>query len=129
MKNSHSTKSLQRSSVAASHQRCCYVKQRVPKNLANFTEKHLCWSLFLTKLPAWRSTTLSKRGSSTVTFLRNLLNFKNTYFEEHLWATAPDTSRGVIELRLKDFVLKWMFMNFLNFLLWAVYYGNTSWAI
>ena len=35
-------------------------------------------------------------------FLWNLLNFKNTYFEEHLQTTAPDFLREVFEL-LKDF--------------------------
>ena len=46
----------------SSHRRCS-VKKGV---LINFTGKNLCWCLFLTKLQI----------------------FKNTYFEEHLWATA-----------------------------------------
>ena len=41
-------------------------KKHFLKNLANFTGKHLCWSLFLMKLQV----------------------FKNTYFEKHLWTTA-----------------------------------------
>ena len=52
------TKSYQNISGAASHQRGCYVKKDVLENLANFTEEHLCWSLFLTKVQAWRSVTL-----------------------------------------------------------------------
>ena len=36
----------------SSHQRCS-LKKGVLKNLANFTGKHLCWSLFLIKLQAW----------------------------------------------------------------------------
>ena len=41
-----------------------FCKKCVLKNCANFTRKHLCWSLFLFKV------------------------FKNTYFEEHLRTTA-----------------------------------------
>ena len=88
------TKSLQNTSEAASHRRCD-VKKDVLKNLANLTGKHLCWSLFLTKLKAWRCATLSKRDSNTGAFLWNLLNVKNTYFEKHLRTITPDTSRGV----------------------------------
>ena len=55
-----------------------FCKKDVLKNLANFTEKHLCWSLFL----------ILKRDSNTPIFLWNLRNFKNTYFEEHLRTTA-----------------------------------------
>ena len=46
--------------------RRCSVKKCFLKNVANFTGKYLCWSLFLIKLQV----------------------FKNTYFEEHLWTTA-----------------------------------------
>ena len=53
-----------------------FYKKTVLKNLAIFTEKHLCWSLFLIKL---RSATLFKRDSNTGFFLRILRNF-----EEHL---------------------------------------------
>ena len=31
------------------------------KNFVNFTRKHLCWSLFLIKLLAWRPATLLKK--------------------------------------------------------------------
>ena len=36
---------------------------------AIFTPEHLCWSLFLMKLQAWRATTLWKRDSNTSVFL------------------------------------------------------------
>ena len=50
----------------SSHRRCS-VKRGVIKNCANFTGKHLCWSLFLIKLQV----------------------FENNYFEaQHLWTTA-----------------------------------------
>ena len=52
------------------------------------------------------------------------LNFKNTYFEEHLQTTVSGTSRGVSELLLKDFIFKWMLINFSVSLLLAVYYGR-----
>ena len=44
-------------------------KKSVFKNLANFTEKQLCRSLFLIKLQAFRPATLLKRVSNTDVFL------------------------------------------------------------
>ena len=44
-----------------------------------------------------------------------MLNFKKTYFEEHLPTTASDTLRGVIELVLKDFVILLNVYEFLKF--------------
>ena len=43
------------------------------KDFAIFTEKHLCWSLFLITLQALRSTTLLERDSITYVFLRRIL--------------------------------------------------------
>ena len=43
--------------VRSSHWRCS-VKNDVIKNFANFTEKHLFWSLFLIKLQFWGPETL-----------------------------------------------------------------------
>ena len=60
----------------------------VLKNLSNFTGKRLCWSLIFTMLQAFGPATLLKDSCIGV-FLWNLRNFKNTYFEEHLWTTAP----------------------------------------
>ena len=54
------------------------------KFFANFTGKQLCWSLFFTKLQAFRSSTLLKIDSYTSIFL---WNFRNS--EEHLfWRTS-----------------------------------------
>ena len=39
------------------------------KNFAKFTGKHLCWSLFLINLQAWKAATLSKRDSNRDVFL------------------------------------------------------------
>ena len=46
----------------------------VLKNFANFTGKHLCWSLFSTKLHTFRPATLLKRDSCADVFLWNLRN-------------------------------------------------------
>ena len=47
----------------------CSVKKGVLKSFANFTGKHLCRSLFLIKLQAWRPKPLLKRNSNTGVFL------------------------------------------------------------
>ena len=46
-----------------------FCKKGVVKNFANFTGKHLCWSLFLITLQVFRPTTLLKRYSNTDVFL------------------------------------------------------------
>ena len=65
-----------------SSRRRCSVKKGVLKNCAG---KHLCWSLFLIKLQAFRPATLLKRDSNTSGFLYEIDEIlQNTYFEEHL---------------------------------------------
>ena len=39
----------------------CSVKKGVLKKFVNFTEKHLCWSLFLIKLQVWACIFIKKR--------------------------------------------------------------------
>ena len=51
-----------------------FFKIGVLKNLANFTGKHLCLSIFLIKLKAWRPTLL-KTGSNTGVFPRFFWSF------------------------------------------------------
>ena len=51
-----------------SHWRC-FTKKYVLKNLAIFTARHLCWSLFLIKLQAFKPATLSKRDSNIGYFM------------------------------------------------------------
>ena len=46
-----------------------FYKKGVVKNFAIFTEKHLCWSLFLIKLQAYRPATLLKRDYNEEVFL------------------------------------------------------------
>ena len=52
-----------------------FFKINVLKNLANFTRKCLCRSLFLIKFQTWMSATSSKTDSSTSVFLSDLWNF------------------------------------------------------
>ena len=66
-----------------------FCKKGVLKNFSNFTGKHLCRSIFLIKLDAFRATTLFKRDSTTGVFQQN---FRNTYLEEHLCTTASECS-------------------------------------
>ena len=48
---------------------------------ANFTGKHLCWSLFLTKMQALRPTILLERDSNTSVFQWNLRNFEKIFLQ------------------------------------------------
>ena len=43
--------------------------------LKSFFRKHLCWSLFLTKMQAYRPANLLKRNSNTGLFLAVIRNF------------------------------------------------------
>ena len=60
------------------------MKKGVLKDFANFKGKHLCWSLFLIKLQAFRPATLLKEDSNIEIFCEISEIFKNTYFEECL---------------------------------------------
>ena len=50
-------------------------KKRVLKNLAKFTGKYLCWSLFLHKVARLSPETQLKRDSNTGVFLHIFRNF------------------------------------------------------
>ena len=73
----------------SSHQRCS-VKNGVLKNFANFTGKHLCWSLF-NKVAGLFSCEICEI-------------FKNTYLEEHLRRTASALS--TINILIKGTVMQ-----------------------
>ena len=61
-----------------------FFKMGALKNPAIFTEKHLCWSLFLTKLQVFRPATLLKRDCNTSCFPTNIAEFlKPALFIEH----------------------------------------------
>ena len=51
-----------------------FFKIGVFRSFANFTGKHLCWSIFK-KLAGWRVAVSLKNDSNTVAFLLNLRNF------------------------------------------------------
>ena len=79
-----------------------FSKKRFSKNLANFTGKHQCWSLFLIKLQQIRPATLLKLDSNRFFPVKFVKFFKNTYFEEHL---STDTS---IKKGSKKLTLSWV---------------------
>ena len=64
-----------------------FCKKGVFKNFANFTVKHLCWSLFLITLQFLKPATLLKRYSNTDVFLWNLWNF-----QENLYWWKPENN-------------------------------------
>ena len=57
-----------------------FCKKGALKNLTNFTGKHMCCSLFVTKLQAFSPATLLKRDFNTGDFLLNFRNFKENLF-------------------------------------------------
>ena len=73
----------------------------VLKDFANFTGKHLCWSLFFTNLQAFRSTLLLKRYSYTYVFLWNL---RNSY--EHLFERTIEW----LLLCINHFIISWFLL-------------------
>ena len=59
-----------------------FFKIGVLKNFANFTGKHLCWSLFLIELQVWRPYW---KQTPTLVFSGEICEtLKNIYFTEHL---------------------------------------------
>ena len=73
--------------IRSSHLRC-FVKRAVFKIAAIFTEKHLCWSLFLIKLQILRPPVSDLRLLFSCVIYKF---FKNTHFEDHLPTTASET--------------------------------------
>ena len=68
--------------------RRCSIKKVVLKNFAKFTEKHLCQSLFLIKLTC---DFIKKETLAQVFSCQFCDIFKNTFFTEHLRATASES--------------------------------------
>ena len=73
--------------VKSSHWKCS-IKKAVLKNLAIFSVKHLCWSLFLIKLPTRSPAIFLKGDTNTSVFLGILRNFYGQLFEKHLRVAA-----------------------------------------
>ena len=105
------------------------------KNLANFTGKHLCWSLFLIKLYTWGPETLLKRDSNTDVFLRNLPNFWKHLFYKTLpvaasvdeefiamWREYQGRNEKDKSLKRSWFLIEihWRFLNFSCVFKWAL---------
>ena len=59
-----------------------FCKKGALKNFANFTGKHLCWSLFSIKLQARRPATFLKRASNTGGFPEKFLKL---FRKKYLW--------------------------------------------
>ena len=76
---------------------------------ANFTGKHLCWSLFFTKLQAFRPATLLKIDSYTSVFLWNLRNS-----EEHLFWRTSERLLLCIDYFIIYWFLQYAFFIFAN---------------
>ena len=70
----------------SSHQRCS-AKKGVLRNFAKFTGKHLCQSLFFNKGAGGACNFIKKRLAQV--FSSEFCEIaKNTFFTEHVWATA-----------------------------------------
>ena len=76
------------STFRGSHRRCS-VKKGVLRNLAKFTGKYLCQSLFFNKVAGLRPATLLNKKLWHMCFSVNFRKVsKNTFPTEHLQATA-----------------------------------------
>ena len=78
-------------------------QNRVLKSFAKFTEKHLCWSLFLIKLQPSGLELFLNKPPAQVFSCEFCKKFKDTIFTEHLW-TAASEIYGVSFLKESFFV-------------------------
>ena len=62
-----------------------YFRLGTLKDFPMFTEKYLCWSLFLINIQAWRPATLLKRDSNICVFLWNFRNFLQGTPSGYFW--------------------------------------------
>ena len=77
--------------LKSSHERCS-IEKGVLKNFANFTEKHLCWSLF-NKVAKLRACNIIRKRLQP----REICEiFKSTCFEENFWTTSSVSSGNFI---------------------------------
>ena len=63
------------------------IQKQLPKvflRKSQVSQEHLCWGLFFTKLQSFRTATLLKRDSNTVSFLWNL-KFLRTPIWRNIW--------------------------------------------
>ena len=71
-----------------------FYKKSVLKNVAIFTGRHLCWSLFLVKLQTFTSAILLKQTSRQLFSCKCCDIFKNTLFEKRLRTAASGNFLG-----------------------------------
>ena len=69
-----------------------FFKTGVLKNFANFTGKHLCWSLFLIKLQVFQVCSFIKKSPTQVFFCEICEIFKIIYFYRTPLEAASDIS-------------------------------------
>ena len=82
----------------SSHQRCS-VKKGGLRNFAKFTGKELCHNLFFNKVAGLRPATLLKKRLWHRCFRVNCEILKNTFFTEHLRATASNICNGIFYVK------------------------------
>ena len=73
--------------IRSSHQRCS-VKNGVLRIFAKFTGKHLCQSLFFKNVTGAACNLIEKETLAQVFSCEFCESSKNTFFTEHVWATA-----------------------------------------
>ena len=75
------------------------MKKGAPRNFAKFTGKHLCQSLFF-NMVAGLGLQLIKTETLAQVFPCEFCEIsKNTFFTEHIWATASDQTQHIGDLR------------------------------
>ena len=109
----------------------CSVKKGFLKNFAKFTRKHLCWSLFLIKLQAFKPVYLLKKDSNTGAFL-----WKLRIFKEHLfWSTSAidffcisetQTTNNVIYILPENFIFNFRIYKIFSYLLSFLNFSSTE---
>ena len=86
----------------------CVLQKKVFLKISQISQKkHLCWSLFLIKLQAFRAATLLKEILTQVFSCEYCKIFKNTYSEEYLRTTTCiseiQTTNNVIYVLAENF--------------------------
>ena len=86
-------------------------KKVILRNFSKLRGKHLCQSLFFSKVVNLRSATLLKKRLSHRCFLVDFVKFLRTaFFVEHLWSLPLSLSSKI--RRPQFLVLKWAFLKF-----------------
>ena len=89
-------------STSRSNHRRCSVKKGVLRNFAKFTGKHLCQSLFFNQVAGGTCNLIKKETLAQVFSCEFCEIFKNTFFTEHVWATASLPRSNSVQISFKD---------------------------